>query len=95
MKEAITVTVDADIHTWIKENSRKKSQFVNNILRGAKDKWIAKNRIESPRSDFYCTICLAVSSQVPTMRGFRPIGYCLNKECTNWGSEIPLLEESL
>ena len=95
MKEAITVTIDADIHTWIKHNSRKKSQFVNNILRGAKDKWVSKVRIEEPKNDFYCPHCLTVSSQTPTMRGFRKIGYCMNKKCKNYGIEIPMLENTL
>ena len=95
MKEAITVTIDADIHTWIKQNSRKKSQFVNNILRGAKDKWVSKKRIKQDRVDFYCPMCLTVSSQTPTTRGFRQIGYCMNNKCVSWGTEIPLLETRL
>lgn len=95
MKEAITVTIDADIHTWIKQNSRKKSQFVNNILRGAKDKWVSKKRISVNRIDFYCLSCDTVSSQTPAARGFRKIGYCLNKNCTNYGIEIPMLENTL
>ena len=95
MKEAITVTIDADIHTWIKHNSKKKSRFVNNILRGAKDKWVSKKRIKQDRVDFYCPMCLTVSSQTPTTRGFRQIGYCMNKKCKSYGIEIPMLENRL
>tara|TARA_Y100000004_G_scaffold195578_1_gene262962 strand:+ start:1082 stop:1396 length:315 start_codon:yes stop_codon:yes gene_type:complete len=93
MKEAITVTIDADIHTWIKQNSKKKSQFVNNILRGAKDKWISQKRIDIPKISFWCYACKTASPQTPSVRGFRQIGYCLNKECTNYGVEIPLMEK--
>ena len=95
MKEAITVTIDADIHTWIKQNSRKKSQFVNNILRGAKEKWVSKTRINVNKIDFWCLCCDTVSSQTPTTRGFRKIGYCLNKNCKLYGNEIPIFEEKV
>lgn len=95
MKEAITVTIDADIHTWIKQNSKKKSQFVNNILRGAKEKWVAKKRIDQPRIDFYCPSCQTVSRQQPITRGFRKIGVCINEGCKDYTHEIELLEVSL
>ncbi len=40
-KDAITVTIDRHLHTWIKEKGGNKSKIVNNLLH---KQWIAEGK---------------------------------------------------
>ena len=86
MKQNMCVTIDHNVHEWLKSKPEMMSRLVNGYLARAMMKEI-KNKLDEEANrpqDRYCSVCDT------TQTGIR--SYCINKECKAFGSIIEVIE---
>jgi len=89
MKQNMCVTIDEEIHSWLKQKNEMMSRLVNGILWKAMQKEIQTRALKTGEQttlpmDRYCPEC--DQTQTGTY------GFCVNKECAKYCYNIEVIE---
>ena len=94
MKQNMCVTIDEEIHSWLKNKNEMMSRLVNGILWKAMQKEIQTRALKSGQQEQlpledpeerYCPSCETVQTGIHN--------WCKNSSCRHKGQEIQTLEE--
>ena len=92
MKQNMCVTIDEEIHSWLKNKNEMMSRLVNRILWKAMQKEIQQRALKSGEQTtlpkelfvFWCPTC------ENTQESWQ--NWCMNKSCRHRGQEIEVVE---
>lgn len=88
MKQNMCVTIDEEIHSWLKRQNKMMSRLVNEILWKAMQKEIQTRAIEKGQQtrlelDRYCPKCDTTQTSAET--------FCINRKCPEHGIQIDVI----
>jgi len=96
MKQNMCVTIDEEIHSWLKKKNEMMSRLVNRILWKAMQKEIQQRALKSgeqsqlplkPEVSRYCPSCDLTQTSRDQYQTF-----CVTRACVNRGQPIEVVE---
>lgn len=88
MKQNMCVTIDEEIHSWLKKKNEMMSRLVNGILWKAMQKEIQTRALSNGQQtrlelDRYCHSCNQTQTGI--------YDFCINKECDDHGTYLEVI----